>query len=91
MSTETLSNVWLVYKTYQFIGYSSSLGEGKESRELIKVFTTESKAENFVEKNRDKYLADDTNLTIEKSIVDDETAPSSTSMEEIGNFFQARR
>ncbi len=65
-----MTSVWVVYSIGVFVGYSESLGNGRENKELIAIFSTNSKAFEFIENNKLTYSRRDDRLLCEEFLLD---------------------
>ena len=84
-----MSYVWVVYSKGTFTGYSESLGNGRENKDMVAIFSTREKACNFVEEKKDWYSRMDDELIIEKHILDCEIGTSQKpNTESITRYFK---
>ena len=70
MTTLTTTCVWVVYSKAMFYGYSESLGNGKETKEICGIFSTQELANKYIIANEATYLRRDELLNIEKMVLD---------------------
>jgi hypothetical protein len=84
-----MSSVWVVYSKGTFTGYSESLGNGRETKDVVSIFTTKDKAINFVSKNRDWYFDQDDELIIEEKPLDCDNSKEKKK-ESAADFFRNR-
>ena len=66
----SLNSVWVVYSVGEFVGYSESLGNGRENKELIAIFSTKDRALNFIAVNSDYYSRQDDKLIYAETKLD---------------------
>ena len=86
-----MSYVWVVYSKGTFTGYSESLGNGRENKDMVAIFTTNEKANNFVEGKKEWYARQDDELIIEKQTLDCEVEAGKTRTDNVGKYFMSRK
>lgn len=81
--------VWAVYVKQEFYGYSESLGAGKESKELVQLFSKKECADKFILANEGKYNDDERLVVEEISVVDEyEEKTQSCSQDTLKKLFK---
>ena len=84
-----MSYVWVVYSKGTFTGYSESLGNGRENKDMVAIFSTREKANSFVEEKKGWYARQDDELIIEKQSLDCQVEKPSVDNVNVAKYFMA--